>query len=242
MEIRSALTALTYPAQTKFLPLPTVEPTATQAATITMKSTKRITAFFSPGATTISTNVSFRSKSQARRTNTIQPTYPCGSRTTDTVPLLHAIPPYIPHIATAHHCPIHIPSLVHSTLHSSSTYPSQSVLSPLSTFTRLRTSAATRPARGTTMTPARCSTPAIAEAVPCNFCTYRQDSHPFDAGIQKSTHGLLVPPDKNAAIAAPNYIEPLEQLYNSADIPRHHVHSGIHNSRSYPSDGRLDGD
>ena len=93
------------------------------------------------------------------------------------------------------------------------------------------------------MTLALCSTPAIAEAVPCNFSTYRQDiSHPFDANIQESAHGLHVPPDQNAAIAAPNNFKPLDKLYDSAEIPRHHVHSGFHSSRSYPTDGRLDGD
>jgi hypothetical protein len=60
--------------------------------------------------------------------------------------------------------------------------------------------------------------------------------------MQESSHGLHVLPDKNAATATPNHITPLGMIQNPAERSMHQSLSGFQSSRSYPSDGRLDGD
>ena len=168
---------------------------------------------------------------------------PCGSRTTDTAPLLHghAIPPYTPRIATASHFPLPVPPpILPAYLRSSLSPPMVGTLT-LSAPPQPWISPAISTECCSSLNISSSSTEAV-DSTSCNFLTLRHGISHLD--IVDSIHesqGLRVN-GQNTATATSQYIMPLGMIQNTAERSIHPSLSGFQSSRSYPSDGRLDGD
>jgi hypothetical protein len=261
LDIRAMLTTLTYPTQRKFQQTPCEAPSAPQLVAIANKTTKPITSYFPSASTTLRTNnKTFTQLFHSGRTKSPRPIYPRGSRTSDPHrSKISVIPPYIPHVATATHSSSGGPSQYRCKVHSPLSSSNSNTLSSASLVTPPHCPSASahsvNPQRQalyfsdvianggfdnlSTSQAHNLSTPASP------LGTIHHDIQPLEVNLI-SREPLRLHSSLSCTNTVPDRTTPSSNVHTQANGPHQQSFSGFQSprsrSRSFPSDGRLDGD
>ena len=261
LDIRAMLTTLTYPTQRKFQQASCEAPSAPQLVAIATKTTKPITSYFPSASTTPRTHKTFTRLFHSGRTKSPRPIYPRGSRTSDIhFSQVSVIPPYTPHVATATHLsppaalsqyrrnahPLLSSSNSNAPLSASLATPLHSLSASVHSVNPLRQALYFSDviANGgfdnpPTSSAHHLSTPASPPG------SLHHDIQPLEVNLL--SRGPLRPhPTLSCTIKVPARTTPSSNVHTQAIRPHQQSVSGFQSprsrSRSFPSDGRLDGD